>query len=96
VNGQWHIASTPRIGRKKNRPGSLAINLEGPYAGCWRDWSDKTSGTFPSLLSRGKGLSFQDAVKAISALPLESPQGQSISNPQKTKQKEPSTHEAEA
>ena len=28
VNDQWRVASSPRVGRKKNRPGSLAIHLE--------------------------------------------------------------------
>jgi hypothetical protein len=44
--GQWRLASSPRIGRKKNRPGSLAIHMEGKFKGCWRDWSTGEHGTF--------------------------------------------------
>jgi hypothetical protein len=65
VNDQWRVASTPRIGAKKNRPGSLAINLTGPFTGDWRDWSDKSHGTFVGLLNRRRNLTFQEAVKAI-------------------------------
>jgi hypothetical protein len=50
VSGQWRVASIPRTGTKKNRPGSLAINLEGPYADSWYDWSDKSRGMFIGLL----------------------------------------------
>ena len=73
-NGQWRVASSPRIGAKKNRPGSLAINLEGPYAGCWRDWSDNSHGAFVSLLSRRLNLTFQDAARSIASclgIPIE-------------------------
>jgi hypothetical protein len=66
INGQWRVASTPRIGAKRNRPGSLAINLEGPYAGCWRDWADGTHGTFTSLLMKQHSYrSFPETARAI-------------------------------
>jgi hypothetical protein len=67
VKDQWCVASSPRIGRKKNRPGSLSINLEGKYAGCWRDWADNTHGTFTSLLMARRGLSFPDAARVIAS-----------------------------
>jgi hypothetical protein len=67
INGQWRVASTPRIGRKKNKPGSLAIHLEGKFKGCWRDWSTGEHGTFIRLLMTRYSLNFQDAARAISA-----------------------------
>jgi hypothetical protein len=67
VNGQWRVASTPRIGRKKNRPGSLAIHLEGNFRGCWRDWSTSEHGTFIRLVMTRHNLSFLAAAQAISA-----------------------------
>jgi hypothetical protein len=67
VNDQWRVASTPRIGRKKNRPGSLAIHLEGKFKGCWRDWSTGEHGTFIRLIMTRHNLGFQDAARAIGA-----------------------------
>jgi hypothetical protein len=67
VNGQWRVASTPRVGRKRNRPGSLAIHLSGKYAGCWRDWSDNTHGTFTSLIMATHQMNFPDAAMAIAS-----------------------------
>jgi len=65
VNGQWRVASTPRIGSKKNRPGALSIHLEGNFKGCWRDWSTGEHGTFIRLVRTRHNLSFQDAARAI-------------------------------
>jgi hypothetical protein len=67
VNDQWRVASTPRTGRKKNRPGSLAIHLEGKFKGCWRDWATGEHGIFIRLIMTRHNLSFQDAAGAISA-----------------------------
>ena len=67
VNDQWRVASSPRVGRKKNRPGSLAIHLGGNFKGCWRDWSTGEHGTFIRLIMTRHNLSFQDAAGAISA-----------------------------
>jgi hypothetical protein len=65
VNGQWRVASSPRIGRKRNRPGSLAIHLEGNFKGCWRDWSSRQHGSFIRLVMARHNLSFPDAARAI-------------------------------
>src|ERR1700745_3836025 len=67
VNGQWRVASTPRVGRKRSKPGSLAIYLEGNFRGCWHDWSSGEYGTFIRLVMTRHNLSFQDAARAISA-----------------------------
>jgi hypothetical protein len=67
VNGQWRVASSPRVDRKKNKPGSLAIHLEGNFRGCWRDWSTGEHGTFIRLVMSRQNLSFPDAARAISA-----------------------------
>jgi hypothetical protein len=67
VNGQWRVASSPRVDRKKNKPGSLAIHLEGNFRGCWRDWSTGEHGTFIRLVMTRQNLGFPDAARAISA-----------------------------
>jgi hypothetical protein len=67
VNGQWRVASTPRIGREKNRPGALSIHLEGNFKGCWRDWSTGEHGTFIRLVMTRYNLRYQDAARALSA-----------------------------
>ena len=66
IKDQWRVASSPRVGRKKNRPGSLAIHLEGNFKGCWRDWSTGEHGTFINLVMTKYNLNFQDAARAIS------------------------------
>ena len=76
VRDQWRVASSPRVGRKKNRPGSLAIHLEGNFKGCWRDWSTGEHGAFVRLVMTRHNLSFQDAARAIGAclgIPIEAP-----------------------
>jgi hypothetical protein len=50
VGKEWRIASSPRVGRKKHKPGSLAIQLAGPYAGSWRDWATDERGAFVRLV----------------------------------------------
>jgi hypothetical protein len=64
---EWRIASSPRVGHKKHKPGSLAIQLAGPYAGSWRDWATDERGTFTRLVMTRENLTFPDAARAIGA-----------------------------
>jgi hypothetical protein len=65
VGHEWRIASSPRVGRKKRKPGSLSIRLSGPYAGSWVDWASDERGTFTRLVMTKENLSFVDAARAI-------------------------------
>jgi hypothetical protein len=65
VGKEWRIASSPRVGRKKHKPGSLAIQLAGKYAGNWRDWATDECGTFTKLVMTKWNLNFSDAARAI-------------------------------
>jgi hypothetical protein len=67
IGTQWRIAWAPRIGASATRPGSIWIELEGDFAGCWRDEADKSCGTLISLIVRRHNLSFHNAVRAIEA-----------------------------
>jgi hypothetical protein len=68
VNGQWRVASSPRIGPKRNRPGSLSINLGGEFVSCWRDWESGEHGTFIRLVMTRHNLTFQEAARAIGSV----------------------------
>jgi twinkle protein len=67
VGKEWRIASSPRVGRKKHKPGSLAIQIAGPYAGSWRDWATDERGAFVRLVMTKDNLNFPDAARAIGA-----------------------------
>jgi hypothetical protein len=66
VGAHWRVPTSPRIGAKKNKPGSLDIQLAGPYAGCWRDWETDEHGAFPRLIMSRDKLTFPEAVDRIS------------------------------
>ena len=61
----WRVPTSPRTGAKKNKPGSLDVQLAGPYAGCWRDWETGEHGTFTRLIMIRDKFTFPEAADRI-------------------------------